>query len=160
MIPIAPFLQVINSNWVFFPLFQSTESILTYTTKSFKLSNSIHQIRIYIFLDTLQNRNLFLKKNWEKSHYQNIETKGLLVNLKGGGQANVAVFNLEAMILSLVLDENLIHPSNIAEGYDIFTGGQWFLWWNQHWWCMGTSQETFLWWWPKQYDTGSCCFWR
>ena len=44
------------------------------------------------------------------------------MNLKGGGQANVAVFNLEAMILSLVLDENLMHPNNIAEGYDIFTG--------------------------------------
>jgi hypothetical protein len=28
----------------------------------------------------------------------------------------------EAMILSLVLDENLMHPDNIAEGYDIFTG--------------------------------------
>ncbi len=44
------------------------------------------------------------------------------MNLKGGGQANVAVFNLDAMILSLVLDENLMHPNNIAEGYDIFTG--------------------------------------
>ncbi len=44
------------------------------------------------------------------------------MNLRGGGQANVVVFNLEVMILSLLLDENLMHPNNIAEGYDIFTG--------------------------------------
>ncbi len=37
------------------------------------------------------------------------------MNLKGGGQANVAVFNLEAMILSLVLDENLMHPNNCCK---------------------------------------------
>jgi hypothetical protein len=33
-----------------------------------------------------------------------------------------SIFNLEAMILSLVLDENLMHSNNIAEGYCIFTG--------------------------------------
>ncbi len=44
------------------------------------------------------------------------------MNLKGGGQANVALFNLEAIILSLVLDENLVHLDNIVEGYNIFTG--------------------------------------
>ncbi len=32
------------------------------------------------------------------------------------------MFNLEAMILSLVLDENFTHPDNIAEGYDLYTG--------------------------------------
>ncbi len=51
-----------------------------------------------------------------------MKPKHFLVNLKGGGQANVAVFNLEVMSLSLVLDENLMHPDIIAEGYDIFTG--------------------------------------
>ncbi len=44
------------------------------------------------------------------------------MNLNGGWQASVAVFNLEAMILSLVLDDNIMHPDNIAEGYDLFTG--------------------------------------
>ncbi len=48
--------------------------------------------------------------------------KDVLVNLKGGGQANISVFNLESMILSLVLDDNLMHSDNTAEGYDIFTG--------------------------------------
>jgi hypothetical protein len=72
-------------------------------------------------LDTLQKRNLFLKKKERNLSTTILKSKDILVNLKGGGQANVAVFNLEAMILSLVLDENLMHPDNIAEGYDIFT---------------------------------------
>ncbi len=67
------------------------------------------------------------KKSFSKKIERNLSTtilkpKDILVNLKGGGQANVAVFNLEAMILSLVLDEILMHHDNIAEGYDIFTG--------------------------------------
>ncbi len=91
--------------------------------KSFMLSNSIHQIRCYTFsLDTLKKRNLFLKKIVRNLSTTILKPKDILVNLKGGGQANVAVFNLEAMILSLVLDENLMHPNNIAEEYDIFTG--------------------------------------
>jgi hypothetical protein len=32
------------------------------------------------------------------------------------------MFNLEAIILSIVLDDKLMHPDNIAEGYDIFIG--------------------------------------
>jgi hypothetical protein len=73
-------------------------------------------------LDTLQNKNPFLKKIKRNLNTKILKPKDILVKLKGGGQANVAVFNLEAMILSLILDENLMHPDNIAERYDIFTG--------------------------------------
>jgi hypothetical protein len=51
-----------------------------------------------------------------------LKPKDILVNLNGGRQASVAVFNLEAMILSLVLDDRFMHPDNIADGYDLFTG--------------------------------------
>jgi hypothetical protein len=104
------------------PLFQNTELILTYMTKSFKLSNSIHQIRSYTFLWILYKTESLSKKIERNLNTKILKPKDILVKLKGEGQANVAVFNLEAMILSLVLDENLMHPNNIAEGYDIFAG--------------------------------------
>jgi hypothetical protein len=90
--------------------------------KSFKLSNSIHQISSYTFLWILYRTEISLKQNERNLTTEILKPKNIRVNLKGGGQANVAVFNLEAMILSLILDENLMHPNNIAEGYDIFTG--------------------------------------
>ncbi len=45
-----------------------------------------------------------------------------MVPLAIGGNAITAVFNLEAQILSLLLDDSLMHPDNIADQYDIFTG--------------------------------------
>jgi hypothetical protein len=72
--------------------------------------------------DTLQNRNLFLKIIKRNLSTAILKPKDILVNLKRGGQDNVADFNLKAMILSLILDENLMHPNNLAEGYDIFIG--------------------------------------
>ena len=44
------------------------------------------------------------------------------MNLSGGVQATVSVLNLKAMLLSLLLDDNLMRPENLAEGYNIFTG--------------------------------------
>ena len=58
---------------------------------------------------------------------ESFETKGMRpedvpVKLASGAEATVAVFNLEKMILSLLHDESLMKPENLAEGYDIFTG--------------------------------------
>jgi hypothetical protein len=39
-----------------------------------------------------------------------------------GGQATISVFDLEAMIMSLLTDPTLMQPKNIAHGYDLFTG--------------------------------------
>jgi len=44
------------------------------------------------------------------------------VNLSSGGVASVAVYDLEAMIMSLLTDERLMKPENIAPAYDLFTG--------------------------------------
>ena len=44
------------------------------------------------------------------------------VDLSGGGQATVSVFDLEAMILSLLLDESLMKEENLAPGYDLHSG--------------------------------------
>jgi hypothetical protein len=38
------------------------------------------------------------------------------------GNAITSVFNLEAQILSLLMDESIMQQDNIADGYDIFTG--------------------------------------
>jgi hypothetical protein len=78
--------------------------------------------KLHFSSDTLQNRIPFLKKMESNLHVSQLKPKDILVNLNGGGKANVAVFNLKAMILSLLLDDNLMRPKNIAEGFDIFTG--------------------------------------
>ena len=44
------------------------------------------------------------------------------VPLHHGGTTTVPVFDLEAQILSLLMDEELMKPENLAPGYDIFTG--------------------------------------
>jgi hypothetical protein len=80
--------------------------------------------KLHFSSDTLQNRIPFLKKMERNLHISQLKPKVILVNLNGGGKANVAVFNLKAMILSLLLDDNLMRPKNIAEGYDIFTGNE------------------------------------
>ena len=46
----------------------------------------------------------------------------MTVPLALGGSAITAVFDLEAQILSLLLDDSLMHPENFADQYDIFTG--------------------------------------
>ena len=70
----------------------------------------------------LLNRKPFLTKIERDLSSTILKPKDILVNLNGGRQASVAVFNLEAMILSLVLDDRFMHPDNIADGYDLFTG--------------------------------------
>jgi hypothetical protein len=51
-----------------------------------------------------------------------LRPKDVVVDLTFGGQANVSIFDLETMIMSLLTDPTLMQPKNIAPGYDIFTG--------------------------------------
>ncbi len=44
------------------------------------------------------------------------------VKLSSGGVASVAVFDLEAMIVSLLPDERLMSMENFAEGLNVLTG--------------------------------------
>ena len=44
------------------------------------------------------------------------------VTLHDGSLATVPVFNIKAMILSILHDSTLMRPENFAEGLDVFTG--------------------------------------
>ena len=44
------------------------------------------------------------------------------VKLSNGSLATVSTFYVEYMIISMLTDKELMHPDNIAEGYDIHTG--------------------------------------
>ncbi len=51
-----------------------------------------------------------------------LKHEGINVPLALVGGAIMAVFDLEAHILSLLMDESIMQQDNIADGYDIFTG--------------------------------------
>ena len=72
--------------------------------------------------DNLANRNRFVKKLGTCFQTETLKHKDISVPLELGGYAVTPVFDLEAQIMSLLLDESLMHPDNLAEGYDIFTG--------------------------------------
>ena len=72
--------------------------------------------------DNLANRNRFVKKLGTCFQTETLKHKDVSVPLEFGGYAVTPVFDLEAQIMSLLLDESLMHPDNLAEGYDIFTG--------------------------------------
>ena len=44
------------------------------------------------------------------------------VTLHNTSRVTVPVFDAKQMILDLLTDQNLMNKSNIAEGYDIFSG--------------------------------------
>ena len=70
----------------------------------------------------LANRNKFVKKLGTCFQTETLKHKDVSVPLELGGYAVTPVFDLEAQIMSLLLDDSLMHPDNFAEGYDIFTG--------------------------------------
>jgi hypothetical protein len=72
--------------------------------------------------DLLLTRNHFLSKLEKSLDVSKLKHKDIEVKLSSGGAASVAVYDLEAMIMSLLTDERLMKPENIAEGYDLFTG--------------------------------------
>ena len=80
------------------------------------------ETRLHFSSDTLQNRLPLLKKIERNLDTNQLKPIDHIINLSGGAQATISVFNLKAMILSLLLDDNLMTPENLAQGYDIFTG--------------------------------------
>jgi hypothetical protein len=72
--------------------------------------------------DNLTNRNRFVQQLGTCFETESLKHKDVNVPLELGGYAVTPVFDLEAQIMSLLLDESLMHPDNLAEGYDIFTG--------------------------------------
>jgi hypothetical protein len=60
-----------------------------------------------------------LEKSLEVSKLKHNDVE---VKLSSGGVASVAVFDLKAMIMSLLTDERLMTEENSADGLNIFTG--------------------------------------
>jgi len=72
--------------------------------------------------DDLKRRARFLNDLEERFATKGMRPKDITVNLSDGREATVAVFDVEAMILSLLTDESLMHEDNLAPGYDLHTG--------------------------------------
>ncbi len=72
--------------------------------------------------DYLQNRSAFVKSLGKNFQTDTLKHKDVIVPGAKDGSNSVTVFSLEAMILSLLLDNSIMHPDNIAEGYDLLTG--------------------------------------
>ena len=72
--------------------------------------------------DNLMHRHSFLKKLEKALGSDALKPKDVTVQLSNKTSATVSVFDLEAMILSLLQDETLMRDENIAEGCDYFTG--------------------------------------
>jgi hypothetical protein len=72
--------------------------------------------------DNLSTRQGFVKSIGKSLKTERLQHTDVTVPLALGGSAITAVFDLEAQILSLLLDDSLMHPDNLADQYDIFTG--------------------------------------
>jgi hypothetical protein len=51
-----------------------------------------------------------------------LRPKDIVDDLMFGVKVTISIFDLETMIMSSLADPTLMHPKNIAPGYDIFTG--------------------------------------
>ncbi len=75
-----------------------------------------------LFSYNLQNRLGYVKKIGRNFQTEQLKHKDVVVSLATGGSATVVVFNLEAMIMSLLLDKSIRHPDIFALGYNLLTG--------------------------------------
>jgi len=62
----------------------------------------------------LLTRNHFMAQLEKIMDVTKLKHEDVEVNLSNGGVASVAVYDLEAMIMSLLMDERLMKPENIA----------------------------------------------
>ena len=70
----------------------------------------------------LQTQQSFLNDTEDAFKSEELKPKHIDVQLTDGTLATISLFDLEFMILSLLNDDELMHESNIADGYDLFTG--------------------------------------
>ena len=70
----------------------------------------------------LVHRKAFIKQVEESFQIKGLKPKHENVELSDGRKATISLFDIEYMILSLLTDESLMQDSNIAEGYNVFTG--------------------------------------
>jgi hypothetical protein len=94
-----------------------------------KLFNEVNQLikqhsigrQLSFSTDNLTTRLGFIKNLGTNLKTERVKYEDVKVPLAVDGNAITAVFNLEAQILSLLLDDSLLHPDNIADQYNIFT---------------------------------------
>ena len=67
-------------------------------------------------------RTTFMRRLEKKYKTEGLRPEDVEVTLSGGKSCTVSVFDVKAMILSLLKDEALMHPDNLAKGYDMLTG--------------------------------------
>ena len=72
--------------------------------------------------DNLKNRKDFITKLENTIGATSLKPNDVHVTLSNGEVVTVSVFGMEAMILALLHDENLMKDENLAPGYDLFTG--------------------------------------
>ncbi len=77
---------------------------------------------VIFWLITSPKDSVFLKKLETSFKMGTLTHEDENVPLALGGNAIMAVFDVEAQILSLLIDESIMQRDNIADGYDIFTG--------------------------------------
>ena len=70
----------------------------------------------------LKSRKAFITSMEKTFNTSALMPQNQSVTLHDDSVATVPVFNAKEMILDLLSSEKCMHPSNIAEGYDIFTG--------------------------------------
>lgn len=70
----------------------------------------------------LKKRRGFIKSLEETFKSQKMKPEDVTVKLSHGKQTTVSVFDIEAMIVSLLTDETLMKEENLAEGYDLHSG--------------------------------------
>ncbi len=66
--------------------------------------------------------SVLLKKLGKSFKTETLKHEDVNVPLALGGNAIMAVFDVETQILSHFMDESIMQKDNIAHGYDIFTG--------------------------------------
>ena len=70
----------------------------------------------------LRDRKGFIKKLQESFDSSSMRPKDIDVELSSGEIATVSVFDIEAMILSLIQDKSLMKEENLGSGYSLHTG--------------------------------------
>ena len=78
--------------------------------------------KLKFYSQNLKKRSRFLKDLEKMFNSPKLKPKDVTVHLTGGEQTTVSVFDLEAQIMSLLQDENLMIKDNLAEGYNVHTG--------------------------------------
>ena len=70
----------------------------------------------------LKTRKSFIKSIESTHQVTQLRPRNMEVWLHNGGRVTVPVFDAKAMILDLLTNPELMNTTNIAEGYNVFTG--------------------------------------